>query len=148
MAANGWRPRSSEPSTSLRKARATASAGPDQPPFRVWRNRRAVGYQGLSSRPLSQRQSLFQGSSTQTGRPSAPARWATAVSTATIRSSASTAAAVSAKLVRPSDRSMTGKDTSILCRSASPTWRENSATPGTAASGARADKGMERMASA
>ena len=53
-----------------------------------WRNSRIVGYQGLSSRPSSQRQSVTHGSGTQTGLPSAPARCATDVSTVITRSSA------------------------------------------------------------
>ena len=56
-------------------------------PF-FWRNSRMVGYQGLSSRLRSQRQSVTHGNSTQTGLPSAPATCATEVSTVMTRSSA------------------------------------------------------------
>src|SRR5580658_591300 len=61
------------------------------------RNNRAVGYQGLSSRSSSQRQSGTNGSNIQTGLASAPARWATLVSTATTRSMFAASAAVSEK---------------------------------------------------
>ena len=56
-----------------------------------------VGYQGLSRRPVSQRQHGSKRSSSQTGLPSAPARWATEVSTEMTRSRLATSAAVSAK---------------------------------------------------
>ena len=46
-----------------------------------------VGYQGVSSRPSSQRQSAITGSAVNTGRASAPARCATDVSQVTTRSS-------------------------------------------------------------
>jgi len=49
--------------------------------LREGRNSRIVGYQGLSDRSSNQRQSGEKGSSTQTGFPKAPARWATDVST-------------------------------------------------------------------
>ena len=62
-----------------------------------WRSSLAVGYQGLSSRPASQRQSAEKGSQIQTGLPMAPARWATEVSTEITRSNCAMAAAVSAK---------------------------------------------------
>ena len=65
----------------------------------LWRNRRAVGYQGLSSRSRSQRQSGTKGSMIQTGFPMAPARCATAVSTEITRSRLATAPAVCAKSV-------------------------------------------------
>ena len=45
-----------------------------------------VGYQGLSSRASSHRQSGATGRATHTGTPSAPARWATAVSAVMTRS--------------------------------------------------------------
>ena len=61
-----------------------------------------LGYHGLSVRPTSQRQSGTAGSSSQVGRPSAPARWATLVSTVTTRSQFASRAAVSEKSVRRS----------------------------------------------
>ena len=70
-----------------------------QSPGRACRNSRADGYHGQSSRSSNQRQSGTRGSSIQTGRPSAPARCATDVSTLITRSSVSTSAAVSAKSV-------------------------------------------------
>ncbi len=68
--------RGSSPCATARRSfsmRAMTSA--QSSPF-FWRNSRMVGYQGLSSRSSSQRQSVTHGSSTQTGLPSAPARWA------------------------------------------------------------------------
>src|SRR5205807_1842685 len=51
-----------------------------QSPARCWRKRRIVGYQGLSVRSRSQRQSGTLDSKTHTRTPSAPAKWARAVS--------------------------------------------------------------------
>ena len=59
---------------------------------------------GLSSPVAIQRQSGLVESRSQTGLPSAPARWATAVSTMITRSSAATAAAVAAKSTRSAPR--------------------------------------------
>ena len=61
----------------------------------AWRNRRTVGYHGVSCRPVSHRQSGANGSMTHAGRPSAPARWPTEVSTHTSRSRWARMAAVS-----------------------------------------------------
>src|SRR5262249_42740486 len=55
-------------------AAAMRSKTMSQPPRPDWRKRQAVGYQGLSSRPISQRQSGADESAIQTGIPSAPAR--------------------------------------------------------------------------
>ena len=66
-----------------------------QSPRRDWRNSRIVGYQGLSSRSSSQRQSGEKGNATHTGAASAPARCATAVSDVITRSRFSITAAVS-----------------------------------------------------
>ena len=82
---------------------------PAQPPASVYRKRRRVGYQGLSSRSSIQRQSATAGSTTQTGTPMAPAQWATAVSAVTIRSRLIIAAAVSAKVSSRLARSAMGK---------------------------------------
>ena len=57
-----------------------------QSPACGWRNTRAVGYQGLSSRASCQRQSLSCASNTQVGRPKAAAKCATEVSTVTTHS--------------------------------------------------------------
>src|SRR5437879_5850218 len=46
----------------------------------LWRKSLCRGYHGESSRPRSQRQSGTNGSASQTGTPSAPARCASAVS--------------------------------------------------------------------
>src|SRR5208283_421667 len=72
----------------------------DQSPIEDCRNRRIVGYQGVSDRSSSQRQSGMNGSKVQTGLPSAPARWATDVSTEIIRSRFSIKAPVSEKSFR------------------------------------------------
>jgi len=56
-----------------------------------------VGYHGVSSRAISQRQSGAKGSNVQTGLPNAPARWATAESTVMIKSSSATIVAVTRK---------------------------------------------------
>ncbi len=77
-------------------AAAISAKTPAQSPRAVWRKSRIVGYQGESSRPAIQRQSGSSESATQTGRPSAPARWATAVSDVTTRSRPSMTAATSA----------------------------------------------------
>ena len=70
---------------------------PGHSPCRCWRKSRMVGYQGLSSRSRSQRQSGAKGSITQTGLASAPARCATAVSAVITRSRLAISAAVSAR---------------------------------------------------
>ena len=70
------------------------------------RNRRMVGYHGLSSRSRSQRQSSANGSITQTGRPSAPARWAVEAAAAITASSAASAAAVAANSFSDGARSV------------------------------------------
>ena len=64
----------------------------------VCRNSRMVGYQGVSSRPVSQRQSATCGNAVNTGRASAPARCAIEVSQVTTRSSFVISAAASTKL--------------------------------------------------
>jgi hypothetical protein len=79
------------------RAAVTCRITLSQSPMEGWRNSRIVGYQGLSFRSGSQRQSATNGSSTQTGLPIAPARWATAVSTAITRSRLAINAAVSVK---------------------------------------------------
>ena len=60
-----------------------------------WRKIRIVGYHGLSSRSVSQRQSGVVDSAIQTGTPRAPARCATAVSDVMNRSRHVITAAVS-----------------------------------------------------
>jgi len=64
-----------------------------------------VGYHGLSSRPSYQRHSGAHGSNNQTGWPKAPARWASAVSTVTIKSMRSAANAVAPESSRWGARS-------------------------------------------
>src|SRR5215469_14390794 len=91
--------------TVSQSAARSAATGAAQSPGAVCRNSRAVGYHGLSERSLNQRQSGLNGSSTHTGRASAPARCATAVSTVTTRSRLATAAAVSEKSVSSGARS-------------------------------------------
>ena len=64
----------------------TRSITSSQSPRWRCRNKRIVGYQGLSSRPSSQRKSAGCATISHTGLPSAPARCATAVSTHSTRS--------------------------------------------------------------
>ena len=90
--ASPTRPRSRS-RTTLSKAPATSRATDAQSPGRGWRNKRIVGYHGVSSRPSIQRQSASCFSSTQVGRPSVPARCAGMPSTQITRSSAHIAAA-------------------------------------------------------
>src|SRR5262245_59868246 len=76
----GSRPRAAQESESP-SAAITSAMTSDHLPACVCRNNRIVGYHTLSCRPSSHRQSGNAGSSTQTGLPSAPARWAAEVST-------------------------------------------------------------------
>src|SRR4051794_22377342 len=62
------------PAINFRAASATRSTTPSQAPCRLWRNSRAVGYQGVSSRPISQRQSETNGNKIHVRAPMAPAR--------------------------------------------------------------------------
>ena len=64
------------PMESTDKACCTFSTTDCQSPIFGWRKRCMVGYQGQSSRSRSQRQSGMNGTSTQTGTPSAPAKCA------------------------------------------------------------------------
>jgi YD repeat-containing protein len=66
-----------------------------QSPSLICRNKRIVGYQGVSARSRSQRQSAIWASATQTGTLNAPARWAVAVSAVITRSKPCITAAVS-----------------------------------------------------
>src|SRR5262249_60136319 len=61
----------------------TIAMTPGQSPGVSWVTRRMVGYHGVSSRPVSQRQQRQLDNSAMVGRPSAPARCSTAVSTDT-----------------------------------------------------------------
>src|SRR5581483_8090031 len=81
--------------SSWRSAALTRAKTPAQSPGRPWRKRRARRYQRQSSPPRPQRQSGRCESSSQTGRPSAPARWGIAVSEVITRSRVERAAAVS-----------------------------------------------------
>src|SRR5271170_2084512 len=130
-----------------------------QSPSTVCRNSRAVGYQGLVSPPSVQRQSGAKGMSTQTGRPMAPARLATAVSTVMTRSQSAITAAVSLKSssspptwrTRPSPASFSASP------SRSSRWMLMKLTPSLPSpasgggerenTGARREKGMERLRS-
>ena len=58
----------------LRSADSNSPNTLDQSPSNFCRNSRIVGYQGLSVRSKSQRQSGTKGKATHTGTPSAPAR--------------------------------------------------------------------------
>src|SRR5262245_58061056 len=85
-------------------AAAIARNTDSQSPKAVCRNNRSVGYQGLSRRAVSQRQSGESRTATHAGTPRAPARWATALSDAMTRSSVFMIAAVSRKA--PPERSI------------------------------------------
>src|SRR3546814_245673 len=112
-----------------RRAASSASAArtrastPSQSPKVVCRNSLALGYQGLSSRSTSQRQSALRDSTTQTGRPSAPARCATEVQVVTTRSSRRIATAVSRKLCSRSFSRTTEAGASATSGSRSPFCR-------------------------
>ncbi len=109
---------------------------PCQSPLAVWRNSRMVGYQGQSSRPISQRQSGTCLSASQIGRPSAPARWATPVSELMTRSQLSRIAAVSRKESGPVSKSVPKVSSRMpggrwaSCASPEPFCRLKSRTPG------------------
>ena len=113
-----------------------------------------VGYQGLSSRSSSQRQSGANGRATQTGTPSAPARWAMAVSEVMTRSRFFMTAAVSMKAPVVSSsrlpRSVTGKRpaTARSCSRPAALLQAEQVDAGTRASGANWVSGMERRRSA
>src|SRR5215510_2087511 len=64
----------------------TIAMTPGQSPGVSWVTRRMVGYHGVSSRPVSQRQQRQLDNMAMAGRPSAPARCSTAVSTDTTMS--------------------------------------------------------------
>ena len=72
-----------------------SSKTPGQSPGLLCRKSRMVGYQGLSLRWSSQRQSGTSGSATHTGTPIAPAKWAIAVSEVITKSRFFMTAAVS-----------------------------------------------------
>jgi hypothetical protein len=80
---NGGRQRRATRSRSSAARRSKTSC--HWPSF-CWRNRRMVGYQGLSWRSMNQRQSPWAERATHTCAPNAPARWATAVSVVMTRS--------------------------------------------------------------
>src|SRR5262249_21110058 len=127
------------------RARRMLWATRSQSPRAGWRKSRAVGYHGLSSRPSSQRQSGTNGTMIQTNLPSAPARWAVAVSAEITRSSADIAAAVSAKSVSPGARSVivpAGSRATSAARS--PTWSEKQPGARASSSGARRPRAIER----
>ena len=114
---------------------------PCQFPRSRCRNSRIVGYQGLSLRSSSQRQSGAKGSATQTGTPSAPARWATAVSQVITRSRFIITAAVSmnAPAVQAAAQVRDRKAVADLCATARrpPLLQAEQADPGKPASGSK-----------
>jgi hypothetical protein len=101
---------------------------------------RMAGYQGVVLPCRGQRQHGSQRHISHTGRPIAPARCATEVSTEMTRSSAATIAAVSAK-------SATSPIGSNSPAARAPFCRLTHRTPGTASSGAACSKRMERAVS-
>ena len=107
-----------------------------QSPQCFCRNRRMLGYQGLSSRFSIQRHSDGVNRTTQTGMPKAPAQWAAAVSTVITRSRFFMTAAVSKNVFNLLPRSTIGKRsaTSDNCVAPGPVCRLNSWTPASFAS--------------
>jgi hypothetical protein len=106
-----------------------------------------VGYQGVSSRPRSQRQSGANGRSVHTGLPRAPARWAAAVSTVITRSRPATSPATPRKSRRSDSWSTSATGEPSIWRAASPPCKLCRTTPGTAASVENAPSGTERRRS-
>ena len=96
------------------KSSAIRANTSSQSPHDFCRNNRIVGYQGLSSRSTSQRQSAANGSATQIGTPSAPARCASDESDVITRSSVFMTAAVSMKSENRLPTSSTSKRSSDL----------------------------------
>src|SRR5215472_2933060 len=133
-----------------RSSWATRPMTPGQSPRVVWRKSRIEGYQGLSSRPSSQRQSGANESSVHTGLPSAPARCAIAVSTEITRSSWLITAAVSATSSSAGDKSTIRSVSSDapISPARSPFCRLKKVTPSMRSSGSSANKeGSERSRS-
>ena len=116
----------------------------------VWRKIRTVGYQGVSSRPTSQRQSAPLDSASHVGTPSAPARWTGAEQIVIITSRSDMSAAVSwnGPLSRSSSspKSTTGRRSASGAICSTPWFfcRLINFTPGTEASGRRAPSRAER----
>ncbi len=120
-----------------------------QSPHCRCRNKRAVGYHGLSSRSSSQRQSGTKVTNTQTGTPRAPAQWATAESTVMTRSRFFMTAAVSMNVSNRLPRSVTVKwpATPGNCSVPAPFCKLNNRTSGNRASAAKRSNGTERYRS-
>ena len=96
------------------------------------------------------RQSAQVGRSTHTGRPAAPARCATDVSTVMSRSSVSSIASVSVKswIAGPSVCKSNSSAKASLSYSRSPFWTEYQLVPGNAKSGFSASRPIDRKRSA
>ena len=141
------------PRAGPQSASAIRENTPSQSPRLVWRKSRAVGYQGLSSRPSIHRQSQTNVCATQTGAPSAPARCTSDESQPITRSTLFTIAAVSrngpvSRSIR-SVRSTIGNrsDASRICSAPGPFCRLMSVTPGNRASGSSWVRRKERRRS-
>ncbi len=138
---------------SLRTSSAIRAKTASQSPSVFWRNRRMVGYQGVSVRFSSQRQSAMVERASQMGTARAPARCAAAVSAVMTRSRffitapVSTNAPVSASSASDSSVTEMRPVRERIWSTPSPFWRLYSCTPGTAASGAKAASGTERCRS-
>ena len=102
-----------------RRSAATRSSGTRQSPRAAWRYSLTEAYQGLSEHSRDQRQSGWKGSNTQVGRPNAPARCATLVSTLMMRSRHAHTAAVSPKSRSSPDTSRISGRLASVARSAS-----------------------------
>ena len=120
-----------------------------QSPQCFCRNRRMLGYQGLSSRFSIQRHSDGVNRTTQTGMPKAPAQWAAAVSTVITRSRFFMTAAVSRNvfnlLPTIDDRQTIGDFRQLFAPG--PVCRLNSWTPASFASGCKLSQRTERKRS-
>ena len=106
-----------------------------------------VGYQGLSSRSSSHRQSGTKGISVQIGHPRAPVIWATEVSTDTTRSRLLTAAAVSAKSLRKGATSVPVSPTIFAASPCLPPSRLYTETPRTLVRGWKRNASIDRLRS-
>ena len=101
-----------------------------------------LGYQGESERPAIQRQSIVSGSISQTGLPSAPAKWATEVSMVMTRSRQEIRTAESAKSLISAVRSTSGSSGGA---GAPPSCKLNNDIPGISFRYANSSGGQLRL---
>ena len=127
------------------KRAATSSITADQARRRACTSR-IERYHGVYSPLRSQRQSGRGRSNSQTGTPNAPARCATAVSTAITRSSCARIAAVSAKSVIVGSQGFSQWAALATSAARGPTCSEVQDTPSIPPSGAHSARGIGRPA--